>query len=300
MASKIKLDLSLSTIQNLLTGKENITGDIKDQILNAGIDAIKQKTEHKFEFTEDFIKTFKSFGMIIYENCQCQMIEIFTFFLNKYKTKYFEKFKNEGSNEILMKLQNIIEFVKEKKDFFTKNQPDSQAGGSLLRNELQKLIPSDLGSMKGFFVTVIEKYFTNLHPIIWCQIYIGIMENLFKDLPLTPEEIFAFISKQILLNAGPFILKLLQMFAPYLSTEIKNKYNIAKLTYPLMEISQVENILNKILKFKKKKQYELDEKIKSTAKTWLSCFRTGFCREKSAADRYRCLPRITVLPPSEK
>ena len=267
MASKIKLDLSLSTIQNILTGKENITEDIKNQVLNAGIDAIKQKTEHKFEFTENFFETFKSFGMILYENCQCQMIEIFTFFLNKYKTKYFEKYKNEDSSVLLSKLQNLFETVKNYKDFFVK-KTDTQDGDSLLRNELDKLIPNELGTMKDFFIKIIEKYFINLHPIVWCQIYTAIMENLFKDLPLTPDEIFAFLSKQILLNTGPFILKLLQMIVPYLPTEVKNKYNIEKLFYPLMSIEEeVIPILNKILKLKKKRYYELDEKIKLTYDT---------------------------------
>ena len=85
------------------------------------------------------------------------------------------------------------------------------------------------------------------HPIIWAQIIKGMADNVFKDLPFTPNEIFAFLSRYTLLNSGPYILKILQMIRPVLTDEIATKYNLTKLSYPLIEPNQVEMILQEIV-----------------------------------------------------
>ena len=118
--------------------------------------------------------------------------------------------------------------------------------------ELEKLIPNELGTMKKFFITVISTYYDNIHPIIWTQIFKGIYENLLIELPFTKEDLFRCISKQILLNSGPFILKILQMIRPILSEELQQKYNLKKLTYPLLNNNETDLILNKILHNKEK------------------------------------------------
>jgi hypothetical protein len=116
-----------------------------------------------------------------------------------------------------------------------------------IENELEKLIPDELGSMKVFFITVISAYFNNLHPIIWGQVLKGMIDDIFIALPMTKDDFFSFVSKHLLLNSGPFILKLLQMMRPFLTDEVAEKYNLTKLTYPLMTEEQVESILQKCL-----------------------------------------------------
>jgi len=116
-----------------------------------------------------------------------------------------------------------------------------------IENELDKLIPDELGAMKVFFIKVIARYFNNLHPIIWAQIFKGLVSNIFIDLTMTPKEVFSFTSKYLLLNSGPFILKILQMIRPVLTDELATKYNLTKLTYPLLESNQVELILKRII-----------------------------------------------------
>jgi hypothetical protein len=103
-------------------------------------------------------------------------------------------------------------------------------------------IPNELGKMKKFFVKVISVYFNSLHPIIWAQIFRSMVINLFKDCPMTMDQWFSFGSKYLLLNSGPFILKILQMIRPALTDELAKKYNLTKLTYPLLEPNQIKII----------------------------------------------------------
>ncbi len=58
-------------------------------------------------------------------------------------------------------------------------------------------------------------------------------------MPITRSDFFAFISKQLLLNSGPFILKTLQMIRPFLSKDLAEKYNLTKLTYPILTNQQL-------------------------------------------------------------
>jgi septum formation topological specificity factor MinE len=123
----------------------------------------------------------------------------------------------------------------------------SNVGNFSIKNELNKLIPDNLGSMKKFIVTIISEYYNKLHPIIWMQIFKGMMNDIFIDLPMTTDEIYSFLSKHLLLNSGPFILKILQMIRPILTDDLARKYNITKLTYPLLSNKQVDIILKHVL-----------------------------------------------------
>jgi len=117
-----------------------------------------------------------------------------------------------------------------------------------VESELDKLIPNELGSLKDFFIKVISTYYNNLHPIVWAPIFKSITTNVFVDLPFTEAEIFAFVSKHLLLNSGPFILKILQMIRPVLDLHTAKKYNLVKLTYPLLKPKQVNMVLSKSVK----------------------------------------------------
>ncbi|CAI2358595.1 Hypothetical protein MVR_LOCUS302 [uncultured virus] len=114
-------------------------------------------------------------------------------------------------------------------------------------NELDKLIPDKLGAMKQFFIKVISKYYANTHPIIWAQIIKYAVSNYAIEKPYTPTEIFAFLSKCILLNSGPFILKILQTVRPVLTLEQQQKYNLTKLSYPLLTKPEYMYILTKYM-----------------------------------------------------
>lgn len=117
-----------------------------------------------------------------------------------------------------------------------------------VESELNHLIPDELGSLKKFFVKVISVYYENLNPVIWAQIIDQFIKDFLKELPHTPEEMFQFLSKCLLLNSGPFILKTLQMIRPVLSPELATKYNLTKLSYPLMTDKQVNLMLSKVVK----------------------------------------------------
>lgn len=131
------------------------------------------------------------------------------------------------------------------------SSPPTLLNNSLLEltiiNELDKLIPDKLGAMKTFFIRVISKYYANTHPIVWAQIIKYAVTNYAIENPYTPAEIFAFMSKCILLNSGPFILKILQTVRPILTLEQQQKYNLTKLSYPLLTKPEYMYILTKYM-----------------------------------------------------
>lgn len=160
-----------------------------------------------------------------------------------------------------LRLQQSLDFfaqyiesmrLKDSKDYFTKvidNIADqfTHIYGFSVESELNHLIPDELGSLKKFFVKVISVYYEKLNPVIWAQIIGQLIDAFLVDLPHTPDEMFQFLSKCLLLNSGPFILKTLQMIRPVLSPELATKYNLTKLSYPLMTKKQVNLMLSKVI-----------------------------------------------------
>ena len=124
------------------------------------------------------------------------------------------------------------------------------SNSNFIENELSSMIPESIGPLKCFFVDLIQYYYSSevLHPIIWAQILRAIFVNFLKNPPMSKTELFQFFSKHLLLNSGPFILKILQQVRPFMSVEQRKKYNLDKLTYPKMTESQYKLILSKIVK----------------------------------------------------
>jgi serine/threonine protein kinase len=225
---------------------------------------INGEANNNFVMEESMVKTLKNLAAILSENCQCQVIDIFTYILSKYKNKYSKKLAGKTKEQASKIIENDYEYIKNlitqygksdntvKREQTTENKVPIQIERFSILNfsindELNKLMPDSLGTMKKFFILVLSRYFNNLHPIIWAQIYRGMINNIFIDLPLTMDELFSFVSKYLLLNSGPFILKILQMIRPILSDDLASKYNLTKLTYPLMEPHQIDIVLRNIL-----------------------------------------------------
>jgi hypothetical protein len=228
-----------------------------DKMIDSALDMLKSSTDAIFDTKSDMVDTMKSLAAMLSNNCSCQVLDIFMFIVNRYKSKYSKKLDNKSREESTNIIRKDYEYFKQTLSDLTKyvgmNNTSTEKDKlvSILKfsieDEMKKMIPEELGSMKGFFIKVIVRYFNNLHPIIWAQIFRGMMINIFVDLPMTSDELFSFISKQMLLNSGPFILKILQMIHPALTPEIAEKYNLTKLTYPLLETNQVNLILGRVL-----------------------------------------------------
>lgn len=227
-----------------------------DKMVDVALNIIKGESETSFVMDISMKKTLTNLASTFGDHCQCQMIDIFTYIMSKYKKKYAKKLAGKSREESIKILQRDYEYIKESVKTFSKIKSNSVPLSTIdpssvfnfsIDNELNKLVPDELGTMKQFFIKIISQYFNNLHPIIWAQIFKGIMNNIFNDLPLSPAEMFSFVSKYLLLNSGPFILKLLQMIRPILSDEIASKYNLTKLTYPLLEPNQIKIILKQIV-----------------------------------------------------
>ena len=127
---------------------------------------------------------------------------------------------------------------------------NNNLNSSFIEKELDTMIPDKIGPLKCFFVDLIQYYYSTdvLHPIIWAQILRSMFINFLKNPPMSKIELFQFFSKHLLLNSGPFILKILQQVRPIMSHEQQKTYNLTKLTYPKMTESQYKLILGKVVK----------------------------------------------------
>lgn len=127
---------------------------------------------------------------------------------------------------------------------------NNEKNTNFIEKELDSMIPESIGPLKCFFVDLIQYYYSNdvLHPIIWAQILRDMFINFLKNPPMSKIELFQFFSKHLLLNSGPFILKILQQVRPIMSEAQRREYNLTKLTYPKMTESQYTMILSKIIK----------------------------------------------------
>lgn len=235
----------------------------EDLILDALATMVMKSTgTNKFVFDVNMLNTFYSLIKVLGDHCYCQVVDIFKLFIEKYISKFKQQFQGKKQEEVKEILKKKFETFKK---FLKDTQmPDIQAhNGRLIEDmatkltgifnfsvagELDRLIPNELGSMKKFFITVIQTYFEKIHPLIWAQIFRAMIDNLFVELPVTPDEIFAFMSKHLLLNSGPFILKILQMIRPALPKELRIKYNLSSLKYPLIPPHIAEKILSRVVK----------------------------------------------------
>jgi hypothetical protein len=238
---------------------EAIGNASNDAIVDSLIKYVTSDVDPKFVFSDDAIKTMKGLVNVYGDYCSCQLLDIFRFVVGKYKGKYKAKLHGMTPEQIKTALQTQYAIFKQnittlsqmpvgEQNLFFNNAIAKLTSMSdfSIRGELERLIPSELGSMKQFFITIIETYYQKLHPIVWGQMYMNAINNLFIDTPLTPEEFFQFGSKILLLNSGPYILKILQMIRPVLSPELATKYNLTKLKYPLMLPKQVDTILKRV------------------------------------------------------
>lgn len=198
-------------------------------------------------------------------SCQCNTKTIFSAMISTLGTAYSKKVadKAKGSNIDLEKLikkhlvedyerfKKVIEDLKTYKIDYSKRYQNSMSGGNIteqlsIRGELNSLIPNELGAMKEYFVNIIASYYEKLHPIIWAQIIKAAIDNFTKEAPMSYFELFSFGSKCLLVNSGPYILKILQLVRPVLSMELKQKYNLVNSSYPLMTDHQVNMICDKV------------------------------------------------------
>jgi hypothetical protein len=223
----LKIIMGEEIKNNKNMNQEDIDSKIKDMM--------KKKTREYFDYIEKIIGSLK------------EKIDF-----NKTNKNLKISIDQDNALEKFIKDENITE----KKDFIMKEikyikmrmvEYLDQIFNLSVEGELNRLIPKELGSLKNYFIKIISKYYDNLHPIIWCQIFSGVYNTLPKVLPLSKEELFGIISRQILLNSGPLILKILQIIRPILNEETQNKYGLKTLKYPLMTSEERDLVLSKIL-----------------------------------------------------
>lgn len=243
--------------------------EIQEKFIDYFIESIEGE-QNEFHFNEDVKETIWSIINIFKDHCQCYFYEILKIIISKYQKKYAnkDKFKkmiiseiNKGPEDnikgdmkraiiaLSKKSEISAELIEEESKKITQTISErlTKIYNLTIEDELDILIPNELGSLKEFFIKVITTYYKNLHPVVWAQMYKQIITNIFIELPISQEEFFQFLSKQLLLNSGPFILKILQMIRPILTRDQAKKYNLEKLTYPTLEKEQINLILNKIL-----------------------------------------------------
>lgn len=258
-SSSLNRLLSLTHLEEIKTKIES--GGIDDLVLESIASFIVNSDTNHFTLDKNFSKSLFELISLLRRHCSCQIPLIFKYVTTKYLTKYKNQFKGLTVGDAKTKLKEELnkfktylstldqQAVETNQTAITKNIANRLTGlyEFSMEHELNTLIPESLGSLKRFFIKVISTYYNNLHPVVWAQIIKQMVNNVFVDLPFSTTEWFAFSSKYVLLNSGPFILKILQMIRPFLSTELAAKYNLTKLTYPQLTSDQVNNVLRKVV-----------------------------------------------------
>ncbi|AYV78076.1 MAG: hypothetical protein Edafosvirus4_60 [Edafosvirus sp.] len=230
---------------------------VQEMMLEALVDTMIKRGDD-YTLNEDVVKTMTNLIKLIGSRSICWLWDILTYVFNK---KYKHLIESKNKEELIKLIRGDIIYItnKLKSIEFTETNADyktiiDQNISKLtaihmisVEDELNRMIPEKLAALKKFFVKTISLYYNNLHPIVWAQILKEILINFIKELPTNEEEFFRFLSKHLLLNSGPFILKILQQVKPAMSKELLKKYNLAKLTYPVMSPKQYNLILNKVV-----------------------------------------------------
>ncbi|AKI80441.1 putative protein kinase-like [Acanthamoeba polyphaga mimivirus] len=217
----------------------------------------------QFELQFDVSQNINNFIRLIHSQDNNNFIDVFVHLLSKYKAKYGESlFPNEPTK--------TIDFIKK---FYSKfnselnslNCTDCNSlkqtmctciiekicglyGLSInVSDQVNNIIPEDLHSVKILFTEIIKHYYENIHPIIWAQIILGILRDIFVELPTNREEFIKFVISRIIMNSGPLIFKIIQFIKPMLSVEIAKKYDLTRLSYPMLSEKSVEMIMKKII-----------------------------------------------------
>lgn len=250
----------LTSVPNQLNQLNQSNGNDEKVVIDAIVDYVAGDNSFKFVFSNDMSSTVKNLLNMYVNYCSCQFADIFRYIVGKYKNKYKQKLIGMKMDEMKALMHQeygrfkhsiiaIHSTPQTDKTAFINNLMSrlTSVGNFSIEGELDKLIPSELGSMKEFFIIIIKTYFEKLHPIVWGQIYKQMVDNIFIDCPLSSDELFQFASKQLLLNSGPFILKILQMIRPVLTQELATKYNLTKLRYPILQPNQEGIILKNVL-----------------------------------------------------
>jgi len=242
------------------SGKMKVSSIDLENIILEGIatSILNNKIDHvnyiNYQLNENFTESAKNLANILFENCQCQLFDLFKKIIAHYKTKYITKFHGRNRDEIIGMIRNdyarFKNFIRslaqnnhDKQITIPNNWPDIR--NFYMTKELDQLIPNEFGSMKNFFVNVISTYYQELHPVVWAQIFKEVTQKFFVELPYTLDEVRYFLCKHILLNSGPFILKFLQLIKPLIDPETATKYHLTKLTYPMLMEDQINFIMKR-------------------------------------------------------
>lgn len=227
---------------------------LSEFIISTVIPAYTSNSE-PFKMSEDGIQTMKSLAKVIYNNCACDIHNIFKSLLSVYSVKINnlprDQLKSHITHLFSLFRTNIRGFLEQ--NYMKQGGSEEDLKDTFIYNELSQLIPDSLGALKEFFLIVISAYYNKLHPIIWAQIVYKAYHDFFTTLPITQDDFFTFGANKLLTNSGPFILKILQMITPALKDiktkdgkEVLDKYGLRKLKYPMLTPDQANMVLKKV------------------------------------------------------
>lgn len=247
-----QFSLKISRAGRFITG--DVSDTLEDIILEEVADQIEFSGPPTFTVDPDLMVTLSNLTRILVTRCSCKLPELFRMYLGVYGDRWRKSFQGLTRPEIIQRLRNMYVAFKASLTEYALGgfgvgnvyglykSLGAVGSNSTVESELNKLIPSELGPMKDFFVTTISAYYADFHPIFWAQVLKSSIDRFVDEAPLLPSEWFAFLSKGLLLNSGPFILKILQAVRPVLTPELAAKYNLTKLSYPLMHPDQVQMV----------------------------------------------------------
>lgn len=249
--TKIELEKIINNIKVIYGPLLNDNELLKD--IDKTFEQIFRENNSLYSFSEEFKKKYANDSVIEISNVFYENINIIIMLLifisgNKYEHIKVIKFAKiyYKSIKLLDKLKVLDEFINIA--IMVLNNDNSSLKTYInIKSELNNLLPDSLGSLKSFYIEIISQYYDNLHPVIWLYMFEKILNDITLIKLFSSQNMYKYMSNKILLNSGPFMLKILQLITPFLSKEIAEKYDIKKLTYPLMSITEIDLLLKPIM-----------------------------------------------------
>lgn len=250
-------DIDVQNFKSVVMNGLNNT-EVQNIVLEALADSAISRNE-EYGLDKDVIVSLHRLVKLVSSRSICWLWDLITYFMSK---KYRHEVKKLSRDELIQKMRGDIVYVINQLKTVEIGQMQGNyqdmindqinkltaMHGITIEDELNKMIPDKLATLKKFFVKTISVYYNNIHPIVWAQILKEMLNNFFIEMPLTKDALYQFASKHLLLNSGPFILKILQQVRPVMPMELQRKYNLTKLSYPVMTPKQYNLILKKVVK----------------------------------------------------
>jgi hypothetical protein len=246
----LKLSLKNKEIKEKNINEPDQFNQIFDILLDGLIEDLFINLVPVYKNNDKKLEVSNSIKLVLSENNPEKTNLIIGFINRLYETDVYKENTTVVNNatEKSSVIQNLVGFIEE----FKSHEPyviEDRIYEYIFRVYLPNIANAKFNEQRSYitYLKLMKAYYTNIHPVIWINIFVEVMNALVSNPPYDFNSIIKFISQNILLNSGPFILKFLQLLHPFLTFEQRDTLGLRKLAYPNMTEIQIDNMLSVII-----------------------------------------------------